>query len=277
MTPKTRHALSRIRSWAGSIGLRIPVRQANLQPPIEELQGFAAPFSAEAAPGSPTRLEFSEHLHAPFAAANRNFAAGCGAISSRLAAGAGLLQTLTGRRQPGDSRFARRARPARGRLQRAVVADETRFQQSHNVVPFLLKNKYRTYAGAWQENCSTENCWPGRGAEGLGRRPERLQARSPPNRERRPLRYRMRLLWPFQYPSRKRAIVQFAGRQARKLRLEVDRARALVVGETLAAKADQLGLRLPAGLKAGHELHDGLDLLAHLLVRRAEDRGVRDL
>src|SRR5579863_415587 len=74
-----------------------------------------------------------------------------------------------------------------------------------------------------------------------------------------------------------RALVELAGRQARQLRLEIDRARAFQVGQTLAAKGDQFGLRLRPRRDARHELDDRFHLLAHLLVWNPEHRGVGDL
>src|SRR5579863_7713810 len=64
------------------------------------------------------------------------------------------------------------------------------------------------------------------------------------------------------------SLVELAGRQARQLGLEVDRARAFVVRETLAAEGDQFGLRFRAGVAAGHELDHRLHLL------RSEERRV---
>ena len=84
-------------------------------------------------------------------------------------------------------------------------------------------------------------------------------------------------LWPLPVALAQRGFIEFPCRQARKLGLEIDRARAFVVGEMVAAIGDQLALHFSAGREARRELHDRLDLLAHLLVGRAEHRGVGDL
>ena len=48
------------------------------------------------------------------------------------------------------------------------------------------------------------------------------------------------------------------------------------MGEVIAAERDQLGGSVGSGVKARHELDDGLDFLAEVFVGDAEDRGVGD-
>src|SRR5690606_8338266 len=66
------------------------------------------------------------------------------------------------------------------------------------------------------------------------------------------------------------ALLHLARLGARQLRDEVDRARALVVRDVIAAEADQLLGELGAGLVAGGRHHDGLHLLAEIVVGHAD-------
>src|SRR5437870_4152224 len=67
------------------------------------------------------------------------------------------------------------------------------------------------------------------------------------------------------------ALQELAGGITRDLGDEVDGARALVVGETLAAEIDDV---VRGRVRAVFQLHDGLQLLAPLLVRDADHRDV---
>src|SRR5215510_8131799 len=71
------------------------------------------------------------------------------------------------------------------------------------------------------------------------------------------------------------ALVELARGEAGQLGLEVDGARAFLAGEVLLAERDQLARERRPRLDAGHGLHDGLDLLAKIGVRHAEDGRVR--
>src|SRR5690606_39991255 len=71
-----------------------------------------------------------------------------------------------------------------------------------------------------------------------------------------------------------RLLVELARRPARKLVGEVDRARALDAGEMPAAELDQLRLEFRPRGHAGHRLRHRLDLLAEIVARHAEDRGI---
>src|SRR5271166_4822682 len=70
----------------------------------------------------------------------------------------------------------------------------------------------------------------------------------------------------------KRRLVELAGRKTREIVLEIDRPRTFQMREMLAAKGDQFRFGLSSRLNVRHELHDGLDLLAHFLVGHAEHR-----
>src|SRR5262245_1883609 len=84
-----------------------------------------------------------------------------------------------------------------------------------------------------------------------------------------------RLMAPVTIPEQ--SLVELASRLPRELRVEVDRLRALVVGELLAAEPEQLLLELGAGVVPLVWLHDRVDLLAHVGIRDAEHRDVEHL
>src|SRR6516164_1992214 len=73
------------------------------------------------------------------------------------------------------------------------------------------------------------------------------------------------------------ALYQLAGRRARQLGLEIDRARALDRRQMRAAELDQLALQRVARTSHVVRLHHSLDLLAHFLVRHAEHRDVSNV
>ena len=78
--------------------------------------------------------------------------------------------------------------------------------------------------------------------------------------------------WPSQYWSLQEALVELAGGMAGQLVEEVDAARALHVGQVLAAVGDELALELGTGVGHVDRLHDRLHLFAEVLVRHADAR-----